>query len=117
MVMLSPIKTYYNNNVHYHRGGGAIKYYNTMAKFRNAQGYKVTIDKGNNIFFEDKCMNPSKEDPTDWQAFNQDMVTKGIEDGNLTPIPEGAVITGHVANFSYGYGEDKVTVNTGYKSW
>lgn len=78
-----------------------------MSKFIDDNGTVHNLDAGNNHFINGKCVNPkSFEDKEIGETLNDYEGVKSL-----------SLVVGHVPNFEYGYGENKVVVNTGEKAW
>jgi len=84
-----------------------------MAKYNTESGNQLRIDVGNNTFIDGKCVNPLKDSTIS-------LTERALAELSFEPvekIEEKVVATGHVPNFTYGQGDDKVYVNTGHKAW
>jgi hypothetical protein len=80
-----------------------------MSKYTNA-GEVFTVDNGGNVFRGNKLDNPMKDSSLTVQE-NARLFTSLDETKPLS------LVVGHVPNFEYGYGENRVVVNTGKKAW
>ena len=76
-----------------------------MSKFIDKEGNLHTLDKANNHFINGKVVNP--------KSYENKEIGETIEDYEVEPV---LLVTGHVSKFEYGYGIDKVVVDTGKKS-
>lgn len=87
-----------------------------MAYYIEPNGSQLRIDKGGNVFSNNKCQNPKSN-----ALFSLKECTIAFMDLAKDCLKEGIAVqlTGHVPNFTYGRDEngDPIEVNTGKKSW
>jgi hypothetical protein len=83
-----------------------------MAVFNTSTEHKLRIDNGGNSFVNGKCTNPLSSD-----SNSIDQETKNLVMWFNDAVKEKVEIVGHVPSFTYGFGDDEVTVNTGHKAW
>lgn len=86
-----------------------------MKKYTNKEGDTITLDNANNLFMNNKCLNPLRSSKYSIEEQNTSVIAVAITE--LTPKVNKVEAIGHVPNFTYGQGDDKVTINTGQKAW
>ncbi len=77
-----------------------------MNRFIDVLGDVHTIDQGGNHFINGKLVNPKSYESRD--------IGDTLNEYVVEPYP---LAVGHVPSFEYGYGDNKVIVNTGQTAW
>ncbi|WZE63543.1 hypothetical protein PANI_CDS0023 [Maribacter phage Panino] len=83
-------------------------------RFTDAQGNNITVDTGKNLFKNGKCINPTTNSLLNDTTSVADYTEKFLGQEGVEPL---SLVVGHVPNFEYGYGDNKVIVETGQKEW
>lgn len=89
-----------------------------MSKFQDQEGNVYFVDTAKNLFLVQdsegnslqKLINPSKDSILTVEQHTEVFLAQS----GCKPL---SFVTGHVPNFEFGWGDNKVVVQTGLKAW
>ena len=92
-----------------------------METYITRLGERLRIDRGNNVFLDKECVNPSKYADISLKEHANDIRQMFIEEGAVR-TDNKVVVTGHINEFEYtGYDENgkpyPIKVKTGHENW